>query len=290
MAFLATPMDPCISLLVLGISKWFKETKKKLAVSYYAQLTCYFPLESRHIIDSSQKGWIREAFGGELKENGNAHGGASDPDQTENNLNDRPPPNKEENRMPNDSGPEKNDIVIAVMGPAGSGKSTFVNCASGQETNNIRYELTSRTEPINPVSYKGDKALSGIIYLHRMIDNRIASTSAKNINMFKELCKNNTLDTVYLTTTMWDEVEESVGERTLKELKSEYWKEMIDQGSQIARCRNDEESTRKLVREILEKEDSRRVSFQDGPGSTAETDEATLNSNLYSQREKLLKN
>ena len=55
---------------------------------------------------------------------------------------------------------------------------------------------------------------------------------------------------VYITTTMWDVVELSVGERRLEELKTEYWKMMIAQGARVARCRSDDDSPKKLVRQI----------------------------------------
>ncbi|KAG9312326.1 hypothetical protein JVU11DRAFT_7642 [Chiua virens] len=162
--------------LALKIGNWFKENKKKLA------------------------GWIRGVFEEKLEENGNAHGETSDPDQTENNLNDRPPLDEEENQI-------LNDIAIAVTGPTDSGKST-----------------NDAPNTVDP----------GV------------------------------------------EAEESVGKRTPEDLKLEHQKEMIDQGSQVVRCRNDEVSTGKPDREILEKEDGCRVPFQDGPGSTAEVDEATI--------------
>ena len=50
---------------------------------------------------------------------------------------------------------------------------------------------------------------------------------------------------------MWDEVESSVGERRLNELKTVYWKVMISQGAQIARCKSGDDSSKRLVRQIV---------------------------------------
>ena len=79
----------------------------------------------------------------------------------------------------------------------------------------------------------------------------MAGTSLKNLRVFRKLCGNDSLDKVYLTTTMWDEVESNVGERRLNELKTVYWKAIIDKGAQIARCRNDDDSSNELVRQIV---------------------------------------
>ena len=100
-------------------------------------------------------------------------------------------------------------------------------------------------------SYNENKLLSGILCLHRITDNRVAGSSLKNLRVFQKLCGKDTLDNVYLTTTMWDEVELSVGERRLEELKTEYWKTMISLGAQVARCRSDDDSSKNLVRTIV---------------------------------------
>lgn len=79
----------------------------------------------------------------------------------------------------------------------------------------------------------------------------MAGTPLKNLRVFRKLCGKDALDKVYLTTTMWDEVESSVGEKRLDELKMEYWKTMIIQGAQIASCRCDDDSAKRLIRQIV---------------------------------------
>ena len=101
------------------------------------------------------------------------------------------------------------------------------------------------------ISYKKKKLLSGILYLHRITDNRMASSSLRNLRLFRRLCGREALDKVYLTTTMWDEIELRVGEKRLEELIMEYWKTMISQGAQVARCRIDDDSPKNLVRHIV---------------------------------------
>ncbi|KAF8441309.1 P-loop containing nucleoside triphosphate hydrolase protein [Boletus edulis BED1] len=187
---------------------------------------------------------------------------------------------------------ETDDIVIAVMGPTGTGKSTFVRLASGYDIR-IGHELKSCTKDVLAIrlrdresgqhivlvdtpgfddtynsdleilnlisdwlnsSYKKGKLLSGILYLHRISDNRMAGTPLKNLRVFQKLCGNEALDKVYLTTTMWDEVVLSEGERRLEELKAEYWKALIQQGAQVVCCRNDNDSATEIIQRIVTQE------------------------------------
>ena len=65
----------------------------------------------------------------------------------------------------------------------------------------------------------------------------MAGTPLKNLRMFQELCGKRALQNVILVTTMWDEIEETVGAQREKELKGKHWKPMIDRGSTTARYR-----------------------------------------------------
>ncbi|KDR82088.1 hypothetical protein GALMADRAFT_221975 [Galerina marginata CBS 339.88] len=154
------------------------------------------------------------------------------------------------------------------MGPTASGKSTFISVAMGIEMD-IGHTLQSCTTEINLVrltiprlagfslvlvdtpgfdtksvsdvfgmisnclteSYGQNIKLSGILYLHRITDNRMAYTPMKNLRMFKELCGHKALQNVILTTTMWEEEDPGVGAERERDLRNNYWKPMIDRGS-----------------------------------------------------------
>lgn len=95
-------------------------------------------------------------------------------------------------------------------------------------------------------------SLSGILYLHRISDNRMAGTPLRNLRMFEKLCGTQSYSRVLMVTTMWDALrDEQVGERREEELKSTFWVPMIGQGSSTERFRNTEQSAWHILEHFL---------------------------------------
>ncbi|KAI6040115.1 hypothetical protein EDC04DRAFT_1566727 [Pisolithus marmoratus] len=99
-------------------------------------------------------------------------------------------------------------------------------------------------------TYKKNIKLSGVLYLHRISDNRVSGTPLRNYNMFKELCGKENFKNVILVTTMWDEVAEEVGSAREKELQSDFWRSMISLGSTIHRFDGTMESAWKIINSL----------------------------------------
>ena len=51
----------------------------------------------------------------------------------------------------------------------------------------------------------------------------------------------------------------SVGEKRLYELKDDYWEATINQGAQIVRCRNDDDSPKRIIQQIIVQEVTRKA-------------------------------
>ncbi len=100
-------------------------------------------------------------------------------------------------------------------------------------------------------SYDDNELLSGLIYLHPISDNRMSGGSKKNLRMFRKLCGDENLGNVMLGTTMWENTPEADGELREKQLKENYWKEMIDHGSTVARISRNSDDASRLVRRLL---------------------------------------
>lgn len=79
----------------------------------------------------------------------------------------------------------------------------------------------------------------------------MAGTALKSSHVFQKLWGNAGSPQVVLTTTMWDEVDEQIGEERLAELQSTHWREMITQGSRTIRYRNTSESAMQVLQEAI---------------------------------------
>ncbi len=98
--------------------------------------------------------------------------------------------------------------------------------------------------------YKRRLQLKGLLYFHRISDNRMDGTSLKNLRFFEELCGTE-LDKVVLTTTMWDDVDEKTGFEREEQLRLIYWQSMIARGSSIKRFMGNRGSALEILRPIV---------------------------------------
>ncbi|KAK3329121.1 P-loop containing nucleoside triphosphate hydrolase protein [Apodospora peruviana] len=179
------------------------------------------------------------------------------------------------------------DIVIAVMGLTGVGKSTFIShfcntAVVGDDlescTNTLSihsanvdgtdvylidtpgFDDTNRTDTdvLREIaswlerSYDADIKLAGIVYLHRIQDNRVGGSGVKNIHMFRELCGPNGLSSVVLATTMWDALPKDKAEEREAELKTkeEFWGGLVQHGCAVLRQDDGAASAAKIIQHI----------------------------------------
>ncbi|KAF9446813.1 hypothetical protein P691DRAFT_672718 [Macrolepiota fuliginosa MF-IS2] len=173
------------------------------------------------------------------------------------------------------------------MGPTGTGKSSFISTVVGQDKG-VGHNLESCTSDVSAVrvqvpgedfklvlvdtpgfddTHKSDYQilelisdwlertgkkkilLSGILYLHRISDNRMAGTPLKNLKMFEKLCGRDACSQIIMVTTMWGELaNRDIGHQREEELKSTFWAPMIKRGSSTARY----QGTTKSAWDILE--------------------------------------
>ncbi|KAL6302082.1 P-loop containing nucleoside triphosphate hydrolase protein [Sparassis latifolia] len=182
------------------------------------------------------------------------------------------------------------DAIIALMGPTGVGKSTFISAATQQGSNNVGHNLQSCTGEIRAIrvsrptdsgnvvlvdtpgfddttssdteilkmiaswlskTYKRHITLAGIIYMHRISDNRIAGTPLKNFSMFTKLCGPRAAQNVIIATTMWGRVPSDLGRRRERELQEKWWKPMLELGSATARFLDTFESAWSVIDSVL---------------------------------------
>ncbi|KAF9032996.1 P-loop containing nucleoside triphosphate hydrolase protein [Panaeolus papilionaceus] len=187
-------------------------------------------------------------------------------------------------------GLSERDFIIAVMGPTGAGKSTFIKNATGCGLT-IGDDLESCTSEIHTIRVRsGDSKiyivdtpgfndtnksdleifklmsewlrqrftnqvyLAGLIYLCRISDNRMGGTTMKNLKIFEDLCGKDCFHKIRLATTMWDDMEtESLGASREKELKRDYFSIMMARGADYKRLGHSQTSARDLLDSVIDR-------------------------------------
>ncbi|KAL7950684.1 P-loop containing nucleoside triphosphate hydrolase protein [Trichoderma barbatum] len=183
------------------------------------------------------------------------------------------------------------DILIAVMGMTGAGKTTFIANATGRTDLRIGHNLTSCTQEIQIIEttidgrtvrfvdtpgfsdtylsdtevlemiadylsagYSKEMRLSGIIYLHPISDNRVTHHATKNLEMFRKLTGEKNLKNVILATSMWDKVTPEEGLQRELELKNKFWSLFMALGAQYCRQDTSAISAKQIASMLLDNE------------------------------------
>ncbi|KAM0481572.1 hypothetical protein ACHAPX_003683 [Trichoderma viride] len=221
-------------------------------------------------------------------------------------------------------------VYIAVMGVTGAGKSSLISLCTGKNVK-IGHNLESCTADVEDVefmlndrvcvhlidtpgfddtsrsdvevlqniavwlsdSFEQGTKLSGIIYLHRIIDVRMAGSALRNLSMFKKLCGEEAYSSVVLATSMWGLIDEAIGaqrERELIETKK-FWGYMHKKGSRIFRLYQTRKSCLKIIEYILSLGSTTLLELQDeivNQGRQIEDTEAgvQLNEDIIRERKK----
>jgi len=184
------------------------------------------------------------------------------------------------------SGPKP--VTIAVMGPTGAGKTSFINLASGSELR-IEAGLESATDSVQlskpflldgymvtlidtpgfddtsksdsdvltiiadylSATYQKGERLSGVLYLHRITDNRMGGTALRNFGMFTKLC-GRAICNSGIVLNMWNEVNPEVGAAREAELTSKdiFFKPALQAGARMFHHDNSQKSAFEILRYI----------------------------------------
>jgi len=170
---------------------------------------------------------------------------------------------------------QSDDILIALMGLTGSGKSQIIDSLTGQKaraTTSLKscadevsaYRVLGHEKYGNKLvlvdtpgfnaTYNSDKqilemiskwmaktykrlvTLTGIFYVHRITDIQVSEIAHHNLCMFAELCGDKCARNVMFVTTMWDKARDmAAAEKKEAALKERYWRTMIYHGASVGR-------------------------------------------------------
>ena len=92
--------------------------------------------------------------------------------------------------------------------------------------------------------------------MHRISDFRVGGIAVKNFRMFRQLCGDNALQNLAITTNMWGEVSLEKGYERERELMTngKFFKSALDKGAEIRRHDNSIESGAGILRWIISKQ------------------------------------
>ena len=110
--------------------------------------------------------------------------------------------------------------------------------------------------------------VTGVLFLHRINDNRFSHTAQRISTMLKSLCGVAAMDQLMLCTTMWDRVPEDEGRKRFDELRMlGAWQEMILGGASVAKISNTSPNAKadaeKIVSRLIKKARPVHVAIQD---------------------------
>jgi GTP-binding protein EngB required for normal cell division len=112
-------------------------------------------------------------------------------------------------------------------------------------------EILGRIAKWLETSYREEKALGGVVYLHDISHDRFSGTARRNLDMFRYLCGEDALNNVVLGTTKWGRITADDGDRRERELEDIHWKPLIDKGSMVRRSKGDLESAWDVIDVLL---------------------------------------
>jgi GTPase Era involved in 16S rRNA processing len=178
--------------------------------------------------------------------------------------------------------------TVAVLGMTGSGKSFFVQQATGCDTG-VSSSLTSATTQVTVHrvticdkvvdvfdtpgfddtnisdekilsliserlvdEYRNGRKLTGIIFLVDVSTKRMTGTMVKFNRVFRALCGEAFFGNVVITTNRWDQVSEVDGTSRVDEMKENYYNMMIKRGTRLCKFDGTATSAEMIVSMLLE--------------------------------------
>ena len=106
--------------------------------------------------------------------------------------------------------------------------------------------------------------MAGLVYCHRISDNRISGQSNLNLRMFAKLTGSESLEKVTLLQTTWDVVRPDTGQTRDKELRDKFWGPLVEGGAKVEQFRNSPDEAWAIVtRSVKLQADAHALLLQD---------------------------
>jgi len=109
-------------------------------------------------------------------------------------------------------------------------------------------------------SFKENIPIAGVLYFHRITDNRMSASAVNNLNIFYNLCGKQMMDRAVFVTTMWDE--QNPEESTMREgeLRRKFWKQCLDKGARVLKFDGSRQGAFDIILPLISEKNSRIAS------------------------------
>ena len=116
-------------------------------------------------------------------------------------------------------------------------------------------EILQEVSNFFAATYKMHIKLAGIIYLHRISDNRMSKSMFKNLRMMKKLCGEDCYSKIVLATTMWDTMANDMPKAIQNEAQlaetHDWWGDLLEAGATTMRQDDGWRSAMKIVERVM---------------------------------------
>jgi GTP-binding protein EngB required for normal cell division len=131
-----------------------------------------------------------------------------------------------------------------------------VDCPGFNDTRRSDTEILAEIAKVLSSQYLQSKKLQlrGILYLRDISKTRMEGSDIKTLKLFTRLVGRKAFPHVVLVTTMWSRLGpngQSLGERKEMELKEDFWKEMILDGSYVQRFAGTKDSAEGIISQLI---------------------------------------
>ena len=119
----------------------------------------------------------------------------------------------------------------------------LVDTPGFDDTNMSDFEILQTIATWLEATFEKGQLLSGVVYLHRITNTRVAGSARRALHVFQRICGENNYKNVILATTFWNSIAhcEEIGVDREKQLLSNegFWKCMKEKGAQTIRLARD---------------------------------------------------
>ncbi|KAH7129196.1 P-loop containing nucleoside triphosphate hydrolase protein [Dactylonectria macrodidyma] len=182
------------------------------------------------------------------------------------------------------------EALIIILGSTGSGKSSFARLATGRDDVIVGHDLISSTQSFQAwrfthdginytvvdcpgfddtqrpdvdlvlelaeyleMTFRAQFLVSGIVYLHRIVDVRMTGSAVSQLRYVRKLCGTQSFKKVAFVTTFWDVVHKDMGERREDELRENFWSAEMEHGAIMKRLDRGRTSALEVLSELAGK-------------------------------------